>query len=115
MLTGFSTGCDNLNLWVDHYACVGTPNAATPMPGIVSNCSRYYLVVSGDSCGVIASKAGITAADFYKWNTSIDSGCTNLWLDALVCTKAWPALQSNQLYLVVIKYELLVTLNLRFN
>lgn len=30
------------------------------MPGIVSNCSRYYQVISGDSCDVIASKAGIT-------------------------------------------------------
>ena len=33
-------------------------------------------------------KAGITVANFRKWNTSINAGCTNLWLDALVCTKA---------------------------
>jgi LysM repeat protein len=73
---------------VDYYACVGTPNAATPMPGIVSGCNRYYQVVSGDSCDAIASKASITVANFRRWNTAVNAGCSNLWLDALVCTKA---------------------------
>jgi len=59
-----------------------------PMPGLVSCCSCYYEVVPGDSYDAIASKVGISAADFRKWNTSIKSGCSNLWLDALVCTKA---------------------------
>ena len=27
-------------------------------------------------------------ADFKRWNPFVNSGCTNLWLGALVCTKA---------------------------
>ncbi|KAK1838776.1 LysM domain-containing protein-like protein 4 [Colletotrichum chrysophilum] len=85
--TQINSACNN-NLLKDYYACVSIPGAATPMPGIVSNCSRFYKVVSGDSCDAIANKAGITVANFRKWNTQINSGCTNLWLDALVCTNA---------------------------
>lgn len=95
--TEINASCSNL--WLDYYICTGVPGAvttpsppspttATPMPGIVPGCTRYYQVVSGDSCDAIASKAGITVANFRKWNTSINAGCTNLWLDALVCTKA---------------------------
>lgn len=58
------------------------------MPNIVSSCSRYSLVIPNDSCDVIASRYGITVADFKRWNQYIDSGCTNLWLGALVCTNA---------------------------
>ncbi|KAM0331443.1 hypothetical protein ACHAQA_003119 [Verticillium albo-atrum] len=84
--TQINSNCNNL--WLDYYTCVGVPGAATPMPGIVSNCSRYYLVASGDSCDAIAQKAGVTVANFRRWNTSINSGCTNLWANALVCTNA---------------------------
>lgn len=95
--TEINASCSNL--WLDYYICTGIPGAATspsppsptgaaPMPGIVPGCTRYYRVVSGDSCDAIASKAGITVANFRKWNTYINAGCTNLWLDALVCTKA---------------------------
>lgn len=80
------TGCNNI--WLDYYACVGVPGAATPMPDIVANCSRYCLVVSGDRCGSIATKNGITVANFRRWNTLINAACTNLWADVLVCTNA---------------------------
>lgn len=80
------TGCNNLLL--GYYACVGAPDAATPMPGIVSGCNRYYQVVSGDSCDAIAQKSGVTVANFRRWNTAINAGCTNLWADALVCIGA---------------------------
>jgi hypothetical protein len=73
---------------VNYYSCVGVPGAATPMPGIVSNCSRFYQVVSGDNCEVIATKNSITVANFKRWNTYIDAACTNLWANALVCTAA---------------------------
>jgi hypothetical protein len=73
---------------VGYYACVGIPGAATPMPGIVSNCSRFYQVVSGDGCDSIAQKSAITVANFRRWNTYINSACTNLWADALVCNRA---------------------------
>ncbi|KAL2125946.1 hypothetical protein VTI74DRAFT_2157 [Chaetomium olivicolor] len=84
--TQINTSCNNL--WLDYYACVGVPGAATPMPDIVSNCSRYYLVVSGDGCDSIAQKNGITVANFRRWNPYINSACTNLWANALVCTNA---------------------------
>jgi hypothetical protein len=58
------------------------------MPGIVSKCSRFYQVASGDGCDSIAQKSGITVANFRSWNTYINAACTNLWADALVCTKA---------------------------
>jgi len=76
------------NLWVDYYACVGVPGMATPMPNIVSNCSRFYQVVSGGTCEVIANKQYITVANFKKWNPFLNSNCSNLWASALVCTNA---------------------------
>ncbi|SPO01631.1 uncharacterized protein DNG_04305 [Cephalotrichum gorgonifer] len=105
--TEINAACSNL--WLDYYICTHIPGAmllsttftvptpsnssdlpgtATPMPGIVANCSRYYLVVSGDGCDSIAAKNGITVANFRRWNTFIDAACTNLWADALVCTNA---------------------------
>ncbi|KAM7214751.1 hypothetical protein V8F06_009823 [Rhypophila decipiens] len=78
------TNCNGLQLGA--YACVGVPGAATPMPNIVSNCSRFSLVVSGDTCENIATKYFITVANFKKWNPYLNSQCSNLWLGALVCT-----------------------------
>ncbi|KAK4136081.1 carbohydrate-binding module family 50 protein [Trichocladium antarcticum] len=76
------------NLWLDYYTCVGVPGAATPMPGIVGNCNRYYEVVSGDGCDSIAAKHSIAQSSFRHWNPFINASCTNLWVNALVCTKA---------------------------
>ncbi|GKT47660.1 lysM domain-containing protein [Colletotrichum spaethianum] len=81
-----NSGCNNL--LKDYYACVGTPGAATPMPCIVSSCSRFHKVISDDLCDATASKTGITMANLRKGNTQINSGCTNKWLDALICTNA---------------------------
>lgn len=58
------------------------------MPGIVSNCNRFTLVASGDSCEAIAQRNGITVANFRRWNTEINASCSNLWANALVCTRA---------------------------
>ena len=71
-----------------YFVCVSVPGIATPMPNIVSNCSRYSLVVANDICDVIAARYGISVADFRRWNPFVNSACTNLWLGALVCTKA---------------------------
>ncbi|KAA8628704.1 hypothetical protein SMACR_09586 [Sordaria macrospora] len=73
------------NLWLDYYVCVhATP---TPqMPGIVSNCKKYYQIKSGDSCWSIYSGAGITLDQFRKYNTQISADCSNLWLGYYVCT-----------------------------
>nr|UQJ82177.1 secretory protein [Falciphora oryzae] len=79
-------GCNNLLL--GYFACVCIPGAATPMPDVVSGCRRRYQVVSGDSCDTVASKNGISVADFRRWNKFINSGCTNLWANARACTAA---------------------------
>ncbi|OHE94792.1 LysM domain-containing protein [Colletotrichum orchidophilum] len=95
---------DCTNLWLDYYVCVHVPGAATTtqaptqpttppstgptpqMPGIVSNCKKYYQVNSGDSCWSIYSGAGITFEQFLSYNTQVDSTCSNLWLGYYVCT-----------------------------
>ncbi|KAJ7853907.1 LysM domain-containing protein [Mycena leptocephala] len=38
-------------------------------------CSKIYAVVSGDSCGLIESKFGITLANIFAWNPFLDSSC----------------------------------------
>jgi LysM repeat protein len=93
-------------LWLDNYVCVSiigvgpTPittlrttttkgnGVATPTPiqsGMVTNCKTFRKVVSGDGCAAIAQNAGITLANFYKWNPGVGSSCQSLWLDYYVC------------------------------
>ncbi|KAL4879072.1 hypothetical protein BJY04DRAFT_220438 [Aspergillus karnatakaensis] len=95
---------DCTNLWIDYYVCVHVPGASvtttqppTPeptadpskpepqMPGIEDNCDGFHKIASGDQCGTIASRYGITLDQFRAWNSDINSDCTNLWLDYYVC------------------------------
>jgi hypothetical protein len=55
------------------------------MPGIVSNCNKWYLVQSGDSCYTIEQATGVTLADLLAWNTDVNSACTNLYLGYYIC------------------------------
>ncbi|KAM0458624.1 hypothetical protein ACHAPV_006016 [Trichoderma viride] len=60
----------------------------TPTPiqsGMVTNCDKFHDVVSGDGCAAIASAAGITLANFYKWNPGVGSTCSTLFLGYYVC------------------------------
>jgi len=63
---------------------VATP---TPIqPGMVTNCNKFHLVVSGDQCGLIATAAGITLANFFLWNPSVGNpSCGSLFLGDFVC------------------------------
>ncbi|OJJ66126.1 hypothetical protein ASPBRDRAFT_211716 [Aspergillus brasiliensis CBS 101740] len=54
-------------------------------PGVPSNCDKFHLVASGDQCDTIESQYGISDDQFKAWNPSIDSSCSNLWLDYYVC------------------------------
>lgn len=61
---------------------VSVTSTGAPQPeqsGVVSNCNKYYLVGSGDSCGSIELAYNISSAQFLTWNTGINSQCTNLW------------------------------------
>jgi LysM domain len=103
------TSCQYLDL--GDYVCIGveactstscsitttatstTPTATgngipTPTPyqtGMASNCDNFYLVVSGDECGTIASNEGISLADFYAWNPAVGTSCQYLGLGDYVC------------------------------
>ncbi|KFY31500.1 hypothetical protein V493_01051 [Pseudogymnoascus sp. VKM F-4281 (FW-2241)] len=61
---------------------------ATPTPfqvGMTTSCNRFRLVKAGDQCGNIASEAGISLAEFYRWNTGVGSKCGSLWASYYVC------------------------------
>lgn len=60
----------------------------TPAPvqdGMATNCNRFALVASGDTCAKLASANGISTADFIKFNPAAGSDCTGLWADYYVC------------------------------
>ncbi|RHZ45036.1 uncharacterized protein CDV56_102610 [Aspergillus thermomutatus] len=69
--------------------CSGLGNGVTtPTPyqsGMVDDCDSFHLVVSGDSCAVIAEDANITLDEFYEWNPTVGTGCSSLWLGYYVC------------------------------
>jgi LysM repeat protein len=94
------TSCQYLGL--GDYVCVGVIGATstttsttttgdgitTPTPiqtGMVTNCDSFYLVVSGDECGTIATEYGISLTDFYAWNPAVGSSCQYLGLGDYVC------------------------------
>ncbi|KAG9497550.1 hypothetical protein J7337_010411 [Fusarium musae] len=62
---------------------IKTPD--TLQPGIVSNCNKFYMVKSGEGCATVASKNGITLAEFYKWNNKVGSACNGLYAEAYAC------------------------------
>ncbi|KAI0838893.1 carbohydrate-binding module family 50 protein [Hypoxylon sp. FL0890] len=75
-----NSGCTNL--YPGELVCVGVATTtgcpAPTEPGIAANCDSCYTVVSGDTCLSITQPRGISLSDFYAWNPSINSGCTNL-------------------------------------
>ncbi|KAI1735675.1 hypothetical protein F4680DRAFT_434774 [Xylaria scruposa] len=52
---------------------------------MVRNCDKFHLVVSGDRCSTVASKAGISLTNFYSWNPAVGSTCAHLNLGDYVC------------------------------
>ncbi|KAH7122762.1 hypothetical protein B0J11DRAFT_464848 [Dendryphion nanum] len=102
------------SLWKDVYVCVSiigvgpsssvrpttspkptstkpTNGIATPTPiqngmsGMTKSCKTFKKVVDGDGCAAIAQKAGISLANFYKWNPGVGNDCQTLWKDNYVC------------------------------
>ncbi|KAJ5782877.1 hypothetical protein N7457_004651 [Penicillium paradoxum] len=62
----------------------------TPSPiqtGMTDICYVYHFVVSGETCGAIASEAEIALTEFYKWNPAVGTDCTNLIAGDYVCIK----------------------------
>jgi LysM repeat protein len=95
------------SLWAQEWYCVGIPGSApttstssrittsivgAPGPtqtGIVANCNKYAMAISGDSCDAFASRNGITDANLYAWNTVLGTNganCgTSLWAQEYYC------------------------------
>lgn len=60
----------------------------TPSPvqtGMVSNCNKFYQVVSGDGCWAIANDNGIALDQLYAWNPALNGDCTGLQPPYYVC------------------------------
>ncbi|KAL0938065.1 LysM domain-containing protein-like protein 5 [Colletotrichum truncatum] len=87
-------------LWAGYNICTGVIGGSptqpgptinpTPQPvqdGMVDNCNRFHQVQSGDTCAVIASKAGVTVAQLAEWNKGIGgTACTGMWAGYYLCT-----------------------------
>lgn len=95
---------DCTSLLLGDYVCIGIiggttvkPTSTTSKPGngistpgpiqtgMIGSCNSFHLVVSGDTCADIASKSGITLANFYAWNPAVKTDCTSLILGDYVC------------------------------
>ena len=59
-----------------------TVNGTTP------DCYNWYTVKSGDTCSAIVTSYGITLAQFRSWNTYINAGCTNFFLNYAYCVSS---------------------------
>ncbi|PSK36635.1 Sphingosine N-acyltransferase lag1 isoform B [Elsinoe australis] len=98
------TACTGL--WLDYYVCVGVTGAPSPtvpsdphpttptvpsgpsptQAGLISSCTRFHEVVSGDTCDGIQRRYNtFSLADFYAWNPAVGTNCASLWLSYFVC------------------------------
>ncbi|RPA93364.1 hypothetical protein L873DRAFT_1816021 [Choiromyces venosus 120613-1] len=62
--------------------------AAAPGPvqaGQPSNCSKWTLIHSGDTCSSIATANGISLSTFLAWNPAAGSDCSGLWSGYYAC------------------------------
>ncbi|KAK4496423.1 hypothetical protein PRZ48_012403 [Zasmidium cellare] len=60
----------------------------TPTPtqsGMATDCNRFDLVQTGDTCDAIATKFDIPIAKFYAWNPAVGSSCQTLLIGYYVC------------------------------
>jgi LysM domain len=107
-----AVGQDCRGLWADTYYCVGVPGTPTPgvstvtttlttmtttkpgngiatptpiRPGMINDCSDFYLVQPDQGCWEIARKHGITETLLQTWNPAIGDDCSGLWANVYVC------------------------------
>lgn len=59
--------------------------SSTPTP-----CTKYYTVVSGDYCSLIETNFGITSAQLYAFNPSLDTNC-DLSVGQVLCVSESPS------------------------
>ncbi|KAL2850523.1 hypothetical protein BJX68DRAFT_255207 [Aspergillus pseudodeflectus] len=90
--TGSSTGSDEDDSTVTPTATTSTVPSTTgiqtPTPtqdGMISTCTAFYEVQSGDGCWAIANDHSISLDDFYAWNPAVHSDCSGLSPTYYVC------------------------------
>ncbi|QRV82272.1 LysM domain protein [Ceratobasidium sp. AG-Ba] len=87
---------DCTNLWAATAYCVylvtrgPTPSSYAPAPtniatGTTKNCYRYYTAISGDTCTAITYSQVTNTTDLLRWNTGLNSQCTNLAAGSAYC------------------------------
>ena len=91
-------GKDCSSLWLGYQVCTRVigfkptttsgNGISTPTPtqkGMVGSCNKFHHAMKGDTCDSIAKKAGISVAQFEKWNPGVGSKCGALWLGYYFC------------------------------
>lgn len=69
---------------------VTTPPGPT-FTGSPDNCNSWYLIESGNNCGSVEAKFGITHDQCIAWNPAVSKDCTsNFWLGQAYCVGLGP-------------------------
>ncbi|KAI9331400.1 hypothetical protein BD770DRAFT_449417 [Pilaira anomala] len=69
-------------------------NTETSLLTYTVSCKTTYIVQNGDTCSKIGKNFNIYTSKIKKWNPSINAGCTNLYIDQILCLSA-PTTQSS--------------------
>lgn len=70
-----------------------TPTSSTVAPpgptpsGTTTQCYKWHLVVSGDTCDLLQNTLGVTMAQLVAWNPNLKTDCSNLILGDAYCVR----------------------------
>lgn len=99
-----SVGQTCSGLWAYNHVCVRTigfqpptttttttrgNGISTPVPwqpAMVSNCDRFHLVRSGETCAIIGARNGVTSSRIATWN-GLTASCGGLWAETYACVR----------------------------
>ena len=73
---------------------VSTTTTSTSVSATPTACTKYYTVVSGDYCYLIETNFGITSAQLYAWNPTLDANC-DLSIGQVLCVSESPTSTSS--------------------
>ncbi|PMD16786.1 carbohydrate-binding module family 50 protein [Hyaloscypha hepaticicola] len=73
---------------------VSTTTTSTSVSATPTACTKHYTVVSGDYCYLIETNFGITSAQLYAWNPTLDANC-DLSIGQVLCVSESPTSTSS--------------------
>ncbi|KAJ6477835.1 hypothetical protein C8R47DRAFT_1139600 [Mycena vitilis] len=87
--------CTNLGLGEAYCVrAIGQISAPVPTNAVAGtdndDCAKYDTVISGDSCGAIETRNGISDSLFRALNPELNAACTNIQLGSAYCVAAVP-------------------------